>query len=70
MKKVFFITTVVLTLLASCKETKNEEATPKAQENVNKDNNAVMVRMQDSIQMARKKTMDSLEQVKSHGHAH
>ncbi|MCM4156423.1 hypothetical protein [Gramella sp. AN32] len=66
MKKVFFTTIVVLALLVSCKETKKEETGP----NVNKDNNAEMVRTQDSIQMARKKTMDSLEQVKSHGHAH
>jgi preprotein translocase subunit SecG len=66
MKKVFFITTIALALLASCKETKKEEAAP----NLNRDNNAEMVKTQDSIQMARKKTMDSLEQVKSHGHAH
>lgn len=70
MKRVFFITTVALTLLASCKETKKEEATPNVQENVNSDNNAEMVKTQDSIQMARKKTKDSLEQIKSHGHAH
>lgn len=70
MKKVFFITTVALMLLASCKETKKEEATPEVQENVNKDNNAEMIKTQDSIQMARKKAIDSLEQVKSHGHAH
>jgi hypothetical protein len=55
-----------LALLVSCKETKKEETGP----NAKKDNNAEMVRIQDSIQMAREKTMDSLEQVKSHGHAH
>jgi len=66
MKKVFFITTVVLALLVSCKETKKEETGP----NAKKDNNAEMVRIEDSIQMTREKTMDSLEQVKSHGHAH
>lgn len=70
MKKVFFITTVALTLLASCKETKSEDAAPNVQENVDNDNNAEMIRTQDSIQMARKMTMDSIEQVKSHGHAH
>ncbi|SDE92310.1 hypothetical protein SAMN05421636_108312 [Pricia antarctica] len=70
MKRVFFITSVALTLLASCKETKKEEATPEVKENVTKGNNADMTRNQDSIQMNQKKTMDSLEQVKSHGHAH
>lgn len=71
MKRVFFITTIaMMTLFASCKETKKEEATPNVQENVNDDNNKEMMSEQDSIQMARKKTMDSLEQIKSHGHAH
>jgi len=70
MKRVFFITTVALTLFASCKETKKEEATPNVQENVSRDNNAEMIRTQDSSQMAREITMDSLEQIKSHGHAH
>jgi len=70
MKKVFFITAVALTLMASCRETKKGEAAPTVQENVIKDNNAEMIRTQDSIQMAQKRTMDSLEQVKSHGHAH
>lgn len=77
MKRVFFIAAVALTtLLASCNETPEklvipkEEATPKVQENVNRDNNAEMMTTQDSIEMARKKKMDSLEQVNSHGHAH
>ena len=71
MKRVFFITAVALTtLFASCKETKKEEATPNVQENVNRDNNVEMMSTQDSIQMARKMKMDSIEQVKSHGHAH
>ncbi len=70
MKKVFFITAAALTLLASCQETKKEEATPNVQENVDRGNNAETMSTQDSIQMARRKAMDSLEQVKSHGHAH
>ncbi len=71
MKRVFFITAVALTtLLASCKETKKEEATQNVQENVNRDNKTERIGTKDSSQMARKKTMDSLEQIKSHGHAH
>ncbi|MEO2073426.1 MAG: hypothetical protein ABGW99_19015 [Zunongwangia sp.] len=70
MKKILFITVMATTLLVSCKETKKEETSPVVQKNAPKDNNAEMIRIQDSIQMARKKTMDSLEQVKSHGHAH
>ncbi|ASV31589.1 MULTISPECIES: hypothetical protein [Flavobacteriaceae] len=70
MKRVLFITAVAMTLLVSCKETKKEETSPAVQKNTPKDNNAEMIRIQDSIQLARKKTMDSLEQVKSHGHAH
>ncbi|MEB8330164.1 hypothetical protein OO009_12435 [Flavobacteriaceae bacterium KMM 6897] len=70
MKKVLFIATISLTLLASCKETPKNATAPTMQEEVKKDNNAEMMMNQDSIQMAHKKTMDSLEQVKSHGHVH
>ncbi|MDT0651037.1 hypothetical protein [Autumnicola edwardsiae] len=70
MKRVFFITTVALALLASCREEPKNNTAPTTQEEIKKDNNAEMLRTQDSIQMAREKTMDSLEQVKSHGHAH
>lgn len=71
MKKVFFITAVALTaLFASCKEPKTEVASPNALENVNSDNKIERLGIKDSIQMARKMSIDSLEQVKSHGHAH
>ncbi|MEB8347006.1 hypothetical protein OO010_13175 [Flavobacteriaceae bacterium KMM 6898] len=70
MKKVLFIATISLTLLASCKETPKNTTAPTMQEEVKKDNNAEMMMNQDSIKMASKKTLDSLEQVKSHGHAH
>ncbi|EIJ39355.1 hypothetical protein JoomaDRAFT_2370 [Galbibacter orientalis DSM 19592] len=70
MKRVFFITAVTMTLLASCKDEPRTKMGPTTQDEIKKDNNAEMLRTQDSIQMAHKKTMDSLEQVKSHGHAH
>ncbi|WP_034888677.1 hypothetical protein [Gillisia sp. Hel_I_29] len=71
MKKVFFIITVALTtLFASCKEPKTEAPSPDVLENVNNENKTERLENQDSIQMARKMKMDSIEQVKSHGHAH
>ncbi len=71
MKKVLFITTVAMTtLFASCKEPKTEVASPNVLENVKSDNKIERLGTKDSIQMARKMSMDSLEQVKSHGHAH
>jgi protein involved in sex pheromone biosynthesis len=70
MKRVFFITAVTMTLLASCKDEPKTNMGPTMQEEIKNDNNVEMVRTQDSIQKARKKTMDSLEQIKSHGHAH
>ncbi|PZX57006.1 hypothetical protein LV84_02137 [Algoriphagus ratkowskyi] len=70
MKNLFIITAIVMTLFVSCKEPKKEEATSNDQENVIEDNNAEMMRKQDSIQLHEKKVLDSLEQVKSHGHAH
>lgn len=70
MKKVFLLTTVAALAFASCKETKKEDTMKNVQENNMEDTKAEMVRKQDSLEMARKKTLDSLEQVKSHGHAH
>ena len=70
MKRAIFITTVALTLLASCKETPTNDTSPTIQKEIQKDNKADVITTQDSLQMARKRTMDSLEQIKSHGHAH
>ncbi|SFC39290.1 hypothetical protein SAMN04487891_11095 [Flagellimonas taeanensis] len=70
MKKVIFSTVIAMTLLASCNQPKKKETAPKAQESMDKVNNAEMIRREDSIKMAKEKTLDSLEQVKSHGHAH
>ncbi len=63
MKKVLFIAAIGLTLLASCKETSKKETTLSAQE---------MQQKQDSINKLRaeNKRLDSIQQVKSHGHAH
>tara|TARA_R110000868_G_scaffold244155_1_gene500301 strand:- start:77 stop:292 length:216 start_codon:yes stop_codon:yes gene_type:complete len=71
MKKVLFIATISLTLLASCKETKKNESvetqnteTTLSQEEISQ--------KQDSIQEVRKekRRLDSIQQVQSHGHAH
>tara|TARA_R110002051_G_C8756103_1_gene500979 strand:- start:3992 stop:4204 length:213 start_codon:yes stop_codon:yes gene_type:complete len=70
MKNAIFIPIIALALLASCKETPKNDTAPTMQKEYKEDNNAEMISKQDSIQMARKKAMDSIEQVKSHGHAH
>jgi uncharacterized lipoprotein YajG len=71
MKKVLFIATISLTLLASCKdnkkvesvETQNTETTLSPEE---------MSKREDSLKIVREenRVMDSIQQVKSHGHAH
>ena len=63
MKKVLFIAAISLTLLASCKESSKKETTLSEQE---------MQQKQDSINelRAENRKLDSLQQVKSHGHAH
>lgn len=71
MKKVLFIATISLTLLASCRdnkknknvETQNTETTLSAEE---------MSKKEDSLKIVREENrrMDSIQQVKSHGHAH
>jgi len=70
MKRAIFIPVIALTLLASCKETPTNDMSPTIQKEIQKDNKADVITTQDSLQMARKRTMDSLEQIKSHGHAH
>ncbi|OBX26151.1 hypothetical protein LX77_02039 [Gelidibacter algens] len=71
MKKVLFIATISLTLLASCRENKkvenmeeqNTETTLSPEE---------MRQREDSLKIVREenRVMDSIQQVKSHGHAH
>lgn len=72
MKNTILIAVLAIILLASCKETpKNEnEATP---DNIPKmENNVEMQQKQDSIEAVREeyRKLDSIQQVKSHGHAH
>lgn len=71
MKKVLFIATISLTLIASCKDNKKvgniEEQkieTALSQEELRQ--------KQDSIEALREENriLDSIQQVKSHGHAH
>ncbi|WP_339724716.1 hypothetical protein [Maribacter stanieri] len=71
MKKVFFIATISLTLLASCRETnknkgvetQNTETTLSPEE---------MSQREDSLKIVREENrrLDSIQQVESHGHAH
>lgn len=72
MKNTILITVLTIILLASCKETpKNEnEATPDNKPKT--ENNLEMQQKQDSIEAVREeyRKLDSIQQVKSHGHAH
>jgi hypothetical protein len=70
MRKMFFITLVSFTLLTACTETKEEGTSSSVQESASTGDTAEMVSLQDSLRMAAEKTADSLEQVKTHGHAH
>tara|TARA_R110002051_G_scaffold194932_3_gene263142 strand:- start:427 stop:642 length:216 start_codon:yes stop_codon:yes gene_type:complete len=71
MKKVLFIATISLTLLASCKETKKNERveTQNTETTLSKEE---LRQKKDSLQEVRKekRRLDSIQQVKSHGHAH
>ena len=71
MKKVFFIATISLTLLASCRETnKNKDVeTQNTETTLSKEE---LRKKKDSLQEVRKekRRLDSIQQVKSHGHAH
>jgi len=58
MKKIFFIATISLILLASCRETKKDESV--------KTQNTEAT--QSPEEMSQRE--DSIQQVKSHGHAH
>lgn len=64
MKNTILITALTIILLASCKETPDNK--PKME------NNVEMQQKQDSIEAVREeyRKLDSIQQVKSHGHAH
>ena len=71
MKKVLFIATISLTLLASCTETKKKKSieTQNIETTIHKEE---LQQKKDSIEAIKKENriLDSLQQVKSHGHAH
>lgn len=71
MKKVLFITTICLTLLASCRET-NKNKDVETQNTETTLSPEEMRQREDSLKIVREenRSMDSIQQVKSHGHAH
>lgn len=71
MKKVLFIATITLTLLASCRETKKKESV-ETQNTETTLNPEEMRQREDSLKIIREENrkLDSIQQVKSHGHAH
>tara|TARA_R110000765_G_scaffold173216_2_gene278062 strand:- start:642 stop:857 length:216 start_codon:yes stop_codon:yes gene_type:complete len=71
MKKVLFIATICLTLLASCRET-NKNKGVETQKNETTLSPEEMSQREDSLKMVREENriLDSIQQVESHGHAH
>jgi uncharacterized protein YcfL len=71
MKKVLFIATISLTLLASCRDNKKVEnmEDQKIETTLSPEE---MSQREDSLKMVREENriLDSIQQVKSHGHAH
>ena len=71
MKKVLFIATISLTLLASCRETNKNKGveTQKIETTLSPEE---MSQREDSLKMVREENriLDSIQQVESHGHAH
>jgi outer membrane murein-binding lipoprotein Lpp len=71
MKKVLFIATIGITLLASCTETKKKKSieTQNTETTISKEE---LQQKKDSIEAVIKENriLDSIRQVKSHGHAH
>ena len=71
MKKVLFIATICLTLLASCRDNKKVEnmERQKIETTLSPEE---MSQREDSLNMVREENriLDSIQQVKSHGHAH
>lgn len=71
MKKVLFIAIISLTLLASCRET-NKNKDVETQNTETTLSPEEMSQREDSLKMVREENriLDSIQQVKSHGHAH
>lgn len=71
MKKVLFIATISLTLLASCRDNKKVE-NMEEQKIETTLSPKEMSQREDSLKMVREENriLDSIQQVKSHGHAH
>jgi hypothetical protein len=71
MKKVLFIATISLIVLASCKDNKKVENVEN-QETETTLNTEEMRQREDSLKIVREenRVMDSIQQVKNHGHAH
>ncbi len=71
MKKVLFIATISLTLLASCKDNKKVK-NMEEQKNETTLSPEEMRHKEDSLKIVREENriLDSIQQVKSHGHAH
>ncbi len=71
MKKVLFIATISLTLLASCRDNKKVE-NMEEQKNETTLSPEEMSQREDSLKIVREENrrLDSIQQVKSHGHAH
>ncbi|ADF54582.1 MAG: hypothetical protein CMP12_14085 [Zunongwangia sp.] len=71
MKKVLFIATISLTLLASCRDNKKVENMEKQKIETTLSPEEMSQR-EDSLNMVREENriLDSIQQVKSHGHAH
>jgi len=72
MKNSIFIAVFALTLLSSCKETSKNDNAEMADTNSKIENKAEMKRKQDSIVAVKEENrmLDSIQQMKSHGHAH
>jgi uncharacterized Zn finger protein (UPF0148 family) len=71
MKNSIFIAVFALALFSSCKDTsKNESA--EMSDNPKVENQAEIQRKQDSIEAVREENrkLDSIQQIKAHGHAH
>ena len=71
MKKVLFIATISLTLLASCRDNKKVENMEKQKIETTLSPEEMSQR-EDSLNMVREENriLDSIQQVKAHGHAH
>ncbi len=71
MKKVLFIATIGLTLLASCRDNKKVE-NMKEQNTETTLSQEEMRQREDSLKIVREENrkLDSIQQVKNHGHAH